>query len=209
MWSLQVKFVGEDGLDHGGVKKEYFQILTRQLFDPGFGALTRFSQLLIDVVYIATCVLPGMFVVDDTARTLWFKHDSFESAVQWELVGSVSRQSPSSRDSHCELTFLVLQTLAADWLSDLQPSPAGHQLPHGGVQEDGRAKADAHVRARARFVHWIVRHGFMRRAGICVRGSLRSAVLSQRCWSMTRTTCRTCFASTSRLLWRCVLPPCV
>jgi hypothetical protein len=36
--SLMVKFTGEEGIDQGGVKKEFFQILTRRMFDPGFGA---------------------------------------------------------------------------------------------------------------------------------------------------------------------------
>ncbi len=35
--SLMVKFAGEEGIDQGGVKKEFFQILTRRMFDPGFG----------------------------------------------------------------------------------------------------------------------------------------------------------------------------
>ena len=31
---LKVKFVGEEGIDAGGVTKEYFQLITRQLLDP-------------------------------------------------------------------------------------------------------------------------------------------------------------------------------
>jgi hypothetical protein len=34
---LVVKFMGEAGIDQGGVKKEFFQILTRRMFDPEFG----------------------------------------------------------------------------------------------------------------------------------------------------------------------------
>ena len=35
----QVKFEGEEGIDQGGVKKEFFQIMTRRMFAPDFGGL--------------------------------------------------------------------------------------------------------------------------------------------------------------------------
>lgn len=31
---LKVKFKGEQGIDEGGVRKEFFQMITTQLFDP-------------------------------------------------------------------------------------------------------------------------------------------------------------------------------
>lgn len=34
---LQVKFVGEEGVDEGGPQKEFFQLLVRQCFNPEFG----------------------------------------------------------------------------------------------------------------------------------------------------------------------------
>jgi hypothetical protein len=37
---LRIKFVGEQGIDEGGVKKEFFMLLTRQLFDPAYGMFT-------------------------------------------------------------------------------------------------------------------------------------------------------------------------
>jgi hypothetical protein len=36
---LRVKFVGEQGVDQGGVQKEFFQLLIHQLFDLNFGNL--------------------------------------------------------------------------------------------------------------------------------------------------------------------------
>ena len=33
---LRVVFVGEDGLDEGGVRKEFFQLVIRELFNPDF-----------------------------------------------------------------------------------------------------------------------------------------------------------------------------
>ena len=34
---LRAQFQGEDGLDEGGVRREFFQVLTRKLFDPSYG----------------------------------------------------------------------------------------------------------------------------------------------------------------------------
>lgn len=36
----QVKFIGEEGVDEGGVQKEFFQLLVRQCFNPDFGMFT-------------------------------------------------------------------------------------------------------------------------------------------------------------------------
>uniref|UniRef100_K3X4R1 HECT-type E3 ubiquitin transferase n=1 Tax=Globisporangium ultimum (strain ATCC 200006 / CBS 805.95 / DAOM BR144) TaxID=431595 RepID=K3X4R1_GLOUD len=62
---LKVKFIGEEGVDEGGVQKEYFQILIRQLLDPAF----------------------GMFNYDEETRQLWFNSDSLESTMEFELIG--------------------------------------------------------------------------------------------------------------------------
>ena len=35
---LRVSFVGEEGVDAGGVTKEFFQLLGAKLFNPEFGA---------------------------------------------------------------------------------------------------------------------------------------------------------------------------
>jgi E3 ubiquitin-protein ligase HECTD2 len=37
---LRVQFVGEPGIDEGGVRKEFFMLLIKQLFDPNFGMFT-------------------------------------------------------------------------------------------------------------------------------------------------------------------------
>ncbi|RHY80502.1 hypothetical protein DYB35_007191 [Aphanomyces astaci] len=62
---LKVKFIGEEGVDEGGVKKEFFQIIIRQLLDPDF----------------------GMFLSDEDTHTLWFNCDSLESSMEFELIG--------------------------------------------------------------------------------------------------------------------------
>ncbi|KAE9321277.1 Ubiquitin-protein ligase [Phytophthora rubi] len=64
---LKVKFVGEEGIDEGGVQKEFFQILIRQLLDPAY----------------------GMFTYDEETRMLWFNSDSLEATMEYELIGTL------------------------------------------------------------------------------------------------------------------------
>ncbi|CEP01414.1 unnamed protein product (mitochondrion) [Plasmodiophora brassicae] len=64
---LKVKFIGEDGIDEGGIQKEFFQLLVKQLFNPAY----------------------GMFIVDDETHTYWFNKDSFESKHEYELIGAM------------------------------------------------------------------------------------------------------------------------
>ncbi|KAH9092426.1 hypothetical protein LEN26_018391 [Aphanomyces euteiches] len=62
---LKVKFIGEEGVDEGGVKKEFFQIIIRELLDPSY----------------------AMFLADEETQTLWFNSDSLESTMEFELIG--------------------------------------------------------------------------------------------------------------------------
>jgi hypothetical protein len=62
---LKVQFEGEQGLDEGGVKREFFSLLTQQLFTP----------------------LYGMFVPMNHNTLLWFNHKSHEMPIQYELMG--------------------------------------------------------------------------------------------------------------------------
>ena len=63
---LKVTFKGEPGVDEGGVKKEFFSLLTEQLFDPNFGMFLEKNQ-----------------------GFLWFNSDSFECNLNFELVGTL------------------------------------------------------------------------------------------------------------------------
>ncbi|KAK9903911.1 hypothetical protein WJX75_000261 [Coccomyxa subellipsoidea] len=62
---LKVQFIGEEGVDEGGVQKEFFQLLMRELFDANF----------------------GMFRMDPELRTFWFRASSLDLAMEFELVG--------------------------------------------------------------------------------------------------------------------------
>ena len=41
---LKVFFQNEDGLDAGGVKKEFFILLTREILDPKYGMFSEFHS---------------------------------------------------------------------------------------------------------------------------------------------------------------------
>eukprot|EP00743_Colponemidia_sp_Colp-15_P004177 GILK01004507.1.p1 GENE.GILK01004507.1~~GILK01004507.1.p1 ORF type:complete len:764 (-),score=138.27 GILK01004507.1:85-2061(-) len=64
---LKVHFIGEEGVDEGGVQKEFFQLLLKQLFDPAY----------------------AMFIADEENRTFWFNVNSFETNLQFELIGLI------------------------------------------------------------------------------------------------------------------------
>ncbi|GMH32810.1 hypothetical protein BSKO_00644 [Bryopsis sp. KO-2023] len=64
---LKVQFVGEAGVDEGGVAKEFFQLLLRTLFDPSY----------------------GMFVYDEDSRLWWFRSSDLDLSQEFELVGVI------------------------------------------------------------------------------------------------------------------------
>ena len=59
--------MGEQGIDEGGVRKEFFQLLVTQLFDAAY----------------------GMFTADEETRTFHFNPLSLESSLEFELIGIV------------------------------------------------------------------------------------------------------------------------
>ncbi|KAL3687154.1 hypothetical protein R1sor_013463 [Riccia sorocarpa] len=64
---LKVAFHGEAGVDGGGVTKEFFQLLVRDLFSVSY----------------------GMFTYNEETRTIWFNQNSIETADEFRLVGIV------------------------------------------------------------------------------------------------------------------------
>lgn len=61
---LKVRFSGEQGVDEGGLTKEFFQLLFQQLLDVNF----------------------GMFLIKNK-RFVWFNGDSIDCNVNFELIG--------------------------------------------------------------------------------------------------------------------------
>jgi len=64
---LVVEFAGEQGIDEGGVSKEFFQLIVEQIFNPDY----------------------GMFVNNADSNTVWFNSMSFENEAQFKLIGIV------------------------------------------------------------------------------------------------------------------------
>ncbi|ORY03980.1 hypothetical protein K493DRAFT_206334, partial [Basidiobolus meristosporus CBS 931.73] len=64
---LKIKFINEDGIDAGGLTKEWFLLLVRDLFNPQY----------------------GMFTWDEESNYFWFNPASFESGDQYFLVGVI------------------------------------------------------------------------------------------------------------------------
>lgn len=62
---LKVKFAGEEAEDAGGVRKEFFILLLKDVLDAKY----------------------GMFKFYEDSRALWFAEDSFESEEMYKLVG--------------------------------------------------------------------------------------------------------------------------
>lgn len=64
---LVVEFEGEQGLDEGGVSKEFFQLIVEEIFNPDY----------------------GMFTQQCDNGTVWFNPLSFETEAQFTLIGIV------------------------------------------------------------------------------------------------------------------------
>ena len=62
---LKIDFAGEEGVDAGGLRKEWFLLLVREIFDPHY----------------------GLFVYDDDSGLCYFNPFCFESSEQFFLVG--------------------------------------------------------------------------------------------------------------------------
>ncbi|XP_017778444.1 PREDICTED: probable E3 ubiquitin-protein ligase HERC4 isoform X2 [Nicrophorus vespilloides] len=64
---LKVKFYGEEAEDAGGVRKEFFMLLLRNILDPKY----------------------GMFKEYEETRSIWFSEDSFEDEMMYFLIGLI------------------------------------------------------------------------------------------------------------------------
>lgn len=64
---MRVYFEGEPAIDEGGVKKEYFQLVFKELFNPDW----------------------GMFNYNPDNRLYWFNGKTFENPLKFELVGTL------------------------------------------------------------------------------------------------------------------------
>uniref|UniRef100_A0ABM0LV47 LOW QUALITY PROTEIN: probable E3 ubiquitin-protein ligase HERC4-like n=1 Tax=Saccoglossus kowalevskii TaxID=10224 RepID=A0ABM0LV47_SACKO len=63
---LRVSFVGEDAVDAGGVRKEFFMLILREILNPKYGMFQYYNS-----------------------RTVWFNDKSFEDRTMYHLVGVI------------------------------------------------------------------------------------------------------------------------
>ncbi|KAM9384379.1 ubiquitin-protein ligase E3A [Pholidichthys leucotaenia] len=64
---LFVEFEGEQGVDEGGVSKEFFMLVLEEIFNPDI----------------------GMFTYDDNTKLFWFNPSSLENEAQYTLIGII------------------------------------------------------------------------------------------------------------------------
>lgn len=85
---LRIIFRGEEGIDGGGLRKEWFLLLIREVFNPDHGSLFhlqvtllwKLSQLILGV---------GLFLYDEDSQYCYFNPNTFEVSDQFFLVGVV------------------------------------------------------------------------------------------------------------------------
>ncbi|RYO77119.1 hypothetical protein DL766_006898 [Monosporascus sp. MC13-8B] len=65
--ALRIEFQGEEGVDAGGLRKEWFLLLVREVFNPDH----------------------GLFVYDDDSQFCYFNPNTFETSDQFFLIGVV------------------------------------------------------------------------------------------------------------------------
>ncbi|PSN46654.1 hypothetical protein C0J52_07077 [Blattella germanica] len=63
---LKIKFENEEAEDAGGVTKEFFMLLLREVLDPKYGMFRQYEE----------------------TRTIWFSEDSFEDEIMYYLIGN-------------------------------------------------------------------------------------------------------------------------
>lgn len=62
---IKVKFHGEEAEDAGGVRKEFFMLLLREILDPKYGMFKQYEE----------------------TRVIWFSEDSLEDENMYFLIG--------------------------------------------------------------------------------------------------------------------------
>jgi hypothetical protein len=105
---LKVIFDGEEGIDAGGVRKEYFMLMTKLLLAPDY----------------------GMFKYYPDVRLLWFNPDSLESTQEFKLIGMlVGLAIYNSINLDLSMPSILYKKLKGlkptlEYLAELQPSLA-------------------------------------------------------------------------------------
>lgn len=62
-----MKFCGEEAEDAGGVRKEFFMLLLKEILDPKYGMFKQYEE----------------------TNTIWFSQDTFEDEAMYFLIGLI------------------------------------------------------------------------------------------------------------------------
>ncbi|KAG0017974.1 putative E3 ubiquitin-protein ligase HTD2 [Podila clonocystis] len=101
---LKVKFVNEEGIDEGGVQKEFFQLAMRELIDPKY----------------------GMFKTNEESRLCWFAQNPLDDQLSLDEYNMVGRliglaiYNGIILDIHFPLALYKKLAMAADAQGDLR-----------------------------------------------------------------------------------------
>ena len=98
---LKVTFVGEPGLDMGGLTKEWFLLLIKQIFHENYGIIiSTFPSIVFGLEVILSLSLffggsspeigSGMFVYHKQSRCYWFSTTQSGNLREYNLIGVVS-----------------------------------------------------------------------------------------------------------------------
>lgn len=68
---LMVKFSGEDGLDYGGLAREWLYILSHEMFNPYYGLFQVLEKLYFLLERQLTCRYLGFFI-SESWKTMLF-----------------------------------------------------------------------------------------------------------------------------------------
>lgn len=86
--ALRIEFDGEEGVDAGGLRKEWFLLLVREVFNPDHG---KFPSIVVIAArsVLADKLLAGLFIYDNDSQLCYFNPYSFETSDQYFLIGVV------------------------------------------------------------------------------------------------------------------------
>ena len=79
-------FQNEEGLDAGGIRKEFFLLLTKAILNPQYGMFSKF-------VHTKSLIFLLLLVFYDETNTIWFSEHVPEEETMYKLIG-VSHYHP-------------------------------------------------------------------------------------------------------------------
>ncbi len=128
---LKIDFIGEEGVDAGGLRKEWFLLLIREVFDEAHG------EYISSIGGQTTEQFAGLFVYDEDSRVCYFNPHCFESSEQYFLVGVVTGLAIYN-STILDIAFppFVFKKLLASTPITTNVTTSTPRLSHGNSLED-------------------------------------------------------------------------